>query len=392
MTTRVTDPTASIAGDQPERIRITATTGETARSAGPATSASRRGQEAGGPTDRPRGDERPAGESVSSAHGRVQRINGRLFDADGDDRDVTVTPELLDGLDERQTLWVDLQAPDDATVDAVATLWDLGRDTVRKVRAAPGSPHVASFDSYLHLFVTTVEVDEDEERTAQLALIVGPNVVITMHQEPLAFIDAFQDHLRGDTAIGLIDGPAFVAVLLDWLLSGYFRAVERLEQEADGLDLRALHPRSEKDLLADLVRLRRRISALRRALTPHREVFAALTRPQLTGLGDPDDEVLFRALADRLERAIDAVDTARELVLGSFDVHMTRTAQRTNDVMKLLTMVTVILLPSSVIAGVMGMNFRVDFFDQAAFFWVVIAAMVLIAVGTLLLARRRRWI
>ncbi|MEX2182962.1 MAG: magnesium transporter CorA family protein [Chloroflexota bacterium] len=324
--------------------------------------------------------------------GTAPRVPGRLFDADGDDRDVTVTLELVEKIDERQTLWVDLTDPDDATVDAVAALWGLSPVTVQKVRAGAESPHVTAFDSYLHLFVTTVEVDDDAERTARLAIIVGPNVVITVHAESLAFLDAYQDHLRGDTAIGLIDGPAFVAVLLDWLLSGYFHAVERLEEEADQLDHRALDPRSEQDLLADLVRLRRRISGLRRALTPHREVFAALARPQLTGLGDPDDEPQFRALADRLERAIAAVETARELVLGSFDVHMSRTAQRTNDVMKLLTLVTVILLPSSVIAGIMGMNFRVEFFDQSTWFWVVIGAMVLIAGATLVLARLRRWI
>lgn len=319
-------------------------------------------------------------------------LRGRLFDGDGDDRDVEVTSSLLAELDGRQTLWVDLSDPDEATIDALAGLWDLAPETRRALEAGPSGPLLATFDSYLHLAVTTVETDDDGERTARLVCIVDEHAVVTVHREPLAFLDRFQEHLRGDTQIGLIDGPAFVALLLDWLLTGYFRAVEGLEQEADRLDHRALHPRSEGDLLADLVRLRRRISSLRRVLTPHREVFAALTRPQLTGLGDPEDEAVFRALADRLERAIDAVETARELVLGSFDVHMTRTSQRTNDIMKLLTLVTVILLPSSVIAGVMGMNFRVAFFDEAAFFWLVLVAMVAIAAATLLTARVRRWI
>ena len=143
---------------------------------------------------------------------------------------------------------------------------------------------------------------------------------------------------------------------------------------------------------ASVPNARRRISSIRRRLAPHREVFAALTRPDLAGLGDAEDTVHFRSLADRLERAIDAVDSARELVLGSFDVHMTRTAQRTNDVMKILTLVTVILLPGSVIAGVMGMNFKVGFFEDPSVFWLVLGGMGVIALATLLVARVKRWI
>jgi Mg2+ and Co2+ transporter CorA len=71
---------------------------------------------------------------------------------------------------------------------------------------------------------------------------------------------------------------------------------------------------------------------------------------------------------------------------------MTRTAQRTNDVMRLLTLASVVLLPAVVIAGVMGMNFKVPIFDNPAFFWVVIGVMLALAATTILVARWRRWL
>jgi Mg2+ and Co2+ transporter CorA len=71
---------------------------------------------------------------------------------------------------------------------------------------------------------------------------------------------------------------------------------------------------------------------------------------------------------------------------------MTRTGQRTNDVMRVLTIISVILLPASVLAGVMGMNFRLDLFDDNRIFWMVIATMVAVAVLVLFVARSRRWI
>ena len=80
------------------------------------------------------------------------------------------------------------------------------------------------------------------------------------------------------------------------------------------------------------------------------------------------------------------------MLIGTFDVHMTRTAQRTNDVMRVLTIASVILLPAVVIAGVMGMNFKAPIFDNPNLFYVVVGLMVALAVGTLLFARSRHWL
>jgi Mg2+ and Co2+ transporter CorA len=80
------------------------------------------------------------------------------------------------------------------------------------------------------------------------------------------------------------------------------------------------------------------------------------------------------------------------MLIGTFDVHMTRTAQRTNDIMRVLTWASVILLPAAVLAGIMGMNFKLDFFANPTFFWIVIGFMVLLATSTLLVARWRGWL
>ena len=82
----------------------------------------------------------------------------------------------------------------------------------------------------------------------------------------------------------------------------------------------------------------------------------------------------------------------KESTLGTFNLLVARISQRTTDVMKVLTLVTVILLPATLLAGVMGMNFQVGLFDRAWIFWLVIAAMIGIAVLVLAIARDRHWI
>ena len=125
----------------------------------------------------------------------------------------------------------------------------------------------------------------------------------------------------------------------------------------------ALRTSDADTFLREVVVLRRRIAILRRGLAPHRWAFAPLARPdfELEGLGKP-----WPGIMDRLETALDAVENARELLIGAFDVYMATSAQRTNDVMKTLTILSAILLPAVVLAGVMGMNFEIGFFDTRA--------------------------
>jgi magnesium transporter len=83
---------------------------------------------------------------------------------------------------------------------------------------------------------------------------------------------------------------------------------------------------------------------------------------------------------------------ARESIVGSFDVLIARTGHRTNDIMKVLTLTSVILLPGVLIAGVMGMNFKAGLFESTWLFYVVVAVILAIAAVTFSVAKMRDWI
>ena len=115
-----------------------------------------------------------------------------------------------------------------------------------------------------------------------------------------------------------------------------------------------------------------------------------------TALGAPCDcelgvggALLFAA---RLDEAVQAARDSRESVVGSFDVLIASTGQRTNDIMKVLTLVSVLILPGTLLAGIMGMNFKLGLFGEEMYFWIVLAAIVVIALATLGIARIRHWI
>jgi len=173
------------------------------------------------------------------------------------------------------------------------------------------------------------------------------------------------------------------------VIDGYYRLAEGIELDIDRLDEAALRG-GRDDVLAEIVRIRRRVGMIRRVLTPHRHALAALARPEMdaeTDVGRP-----WPGLVDRLEGAIDAIEGTRDALLGTYDIHMGRVAQRANDVMKALTILSALLLPAVVLAGIMGMNFKVPFFDDSTNFYVVLAAMAVFAILLLGVARWRRWL
>ena len=169
---------------------------------------------------------------------------------------------------------------------------------------------------------------------------------------------------------------------------------ETIETELEELDAKVLSgtPNEVSGDLARLVELRRSIGTLRRALAPHREVVVALSHAELDALSTEDSAKRFTALERRVTQALSAARETKESTFGSFELLAARIGQRTNEIVKVFTLVTVILLPATVLAGIMGMNFKVGLFNLAWMFWAVIAAMVGIAVLVLTLARSRRWI
>jgi len=220
-------------------------------------------------------------------------------------------------------------------------------------------------------------------------IVAGRDWVVTIHDGPLPGLKRFDAATEGETRLGALDASSFLAAVTDEILDDYLELVESIEIEIDRLDQRALRGRTDTDVLDRIVRVRRRIGFIRRTLAPHRVAFAALARPDLAlhgELGQP-----WPGLTERLERALEAVENLRDLLLGTFDIYMGRAAQDSNDTMKILALTSAVLLPAVVLAGIMGMNFKPAFFDDPNNFWIVVGAMVAFAVSLLVVAKWQRW-
>jgi Mg2+ and Co2+ transporter CorA len=317
-------------------------------------------------------------------------IRALLYEADGDDSELELAPGSPIDIHDRQLLWIDIEGRSEADLSTAADAVGLDHQALRRLRRNDGRARILRLPDRVILTLGAVDGDDVDAHRRELDIVVGANHVVTVHDEPLASIHAFADEIADERELGRLDAASFTAGLIDAVFAAYFRQIEAIEREIDALDEIAIRVHKEERFLTHVLTIRRRIARLRRALAPNREALLPLARPDFELRADLGP--VWPGLIERLERAIDSVENARELLVGSFDLYLGRTSQRTNDVMKALTLVSAVALPGVILAGVMGMNFKLGFFDTASNFYVVVGAMVLSSLAIVAVARWRSWI
>lgn len=317
-------------------------------------------------------------------------IRAVLYDATGEDRELELATGKPPKLGDKQLLWIDLDGRSAADLHVVASTIGLEPEALDRLASKDGRAKLLRLPDRVVLTLGAVNPDDEDVRRREVDILVGPNHVLTVHDEPIAALEEFRDEIHHERDLGMLDAVGFTAGLLDAILAAYFRQIESIEEAIDHLDEVAVRSRREDAFLTSVLALRRRIARLRRALAPNREALLPLERPDFELRSDLGS--LWPGIIQRLERAIDGVENARELLVGSFDLYLGRASQRTNDTMKALTLISAVALPGVVLAGVMGMNFKLPFFDESGNFFVVVTVMVAFAALILVVARWRRWI
>ena len=300
----------------------------------------------------------------------------------------------LEQLADDQLLWLALREPTEKDVAALQEALELHDQEAHRLLEQPSRACVADVGVRLDMTLYPAGDHRNQRVLVPVQCVLGPNWVVTAHHEQLDVLEEFRERAEGGGQVGGLDAPTFAAALFEWVIASYFRAFEAVETQLEDFDARVMAstPKNVSSALARLVELRHLVGKLQRGLSPHREVVGALIHPELDLLSTDVSAERFAALESRVAHALDTARDTRESIFGSFDLLVAQSGQRTNEIVKVLTLATVVLLPAALLAGIMGMNFKVGFFDLAWMFWAVIAAMFGIAALVLSVARSRRWI
>ena len=320
-------------------------------------------------------------------------VIARLFRENAEPRRVELDEASSLATADANFVWVDLDGynPDDLT--AVAQHLDLPDEAVELALEGWRRPRLGVFGDRFFATVTVPHVDLVAHRVVagELDVFVGRNYLVSAHKRPLPFADRVLARAVQNPSLLMLDSAFLLSILIDELLAYYEELTEQLEDEAEAMEVRALTESSDA-VLEDLLQLKRVIFALYRLASQHRATLEAFLRPDFPLVGGDAIEPYFRDLDERMGRLLDALTATKESVNGAFDIYVSQVSHRTNDIMKVLTIASVTLLPTSVILGFWGTSFEEPRINTTVGFIAMVALIVLTTAGSLLLFARRGWL
>ena len=322
-------------------------------------------------------------------------VKVHLFDSKGSDKSLDLSEVALEKVKENQLLWIKVLRREREEIEKALSALGLKQIPLKSILNDSERPRIDIFKDYYRFFIVSVKTNSKGQiEKVPIDFLVGKNYVITIHEGEVGYFKEFSELEKGETHIGELDAESFVATLLDLHIVSYFCALEDIEKKVDELDAKVFETEMETDeFLVEMVALRKTVTKLRRWIMPHRDVFYTLSRPDFQQVAESDSAETFRMLSQHFESAVEAIESSRDTVLGLFDLYATKSAQTMNIFIQRLTFITVIIGSLSVIAGILGMNYEVDFIFKSPFgFWVTLGGMILIAGGLTLMAKRKRWI
>jgi magnesium transporter len=263
--------------------------------------------------------------------------------------------EISKLVDDPNLLWVDVLKPSEDDLKCLQQEFSLHPLAMEDVREHHQRPKLEKYPTHAFIVVYSSQLQEVD-------IFVGPSWVITVREsegdaQPWSIENARQRFDR--THPEECDVGYLVYVLLDELVDGYFDETDHAEERIEELEdlIFSDKPQNETEVQQTLFDVRRRLLKFRRAIVPLREVVASLLRKEVDWIDD-HDVVLLQDVYDHVLRAIDLLDSGRELMGNAVDAHLALIANQQNSVMKKMTSWGAILLGSTLIAGIYGMNFR----------------------------------
>jgi magnesium transporter len=302
-----------------------------------------------------------------------------------------VEPEWLDP-SSGTTVWVDLAAPAGDELQILADVFHLHPLSVEDARSSIQFPKAEPYQGYLYLVLHGIDVRKGQQAfaTRDVDFFIGPNWLVTVHDGESTSIAHLRDVCDRHDRM-LAEGPvALVHRIVDAMVDHYRPVMDALEQRIDHLEEEAFA--GQRELARRMLKLRHELAEMRRVLMPQRDVLGRLARREFAAISD-EMTYRFRDVYDHVVRLADEAILFQDRVTGILEVNLASISNRLNQVMKVLTVMSTIFLPLTVLSGMWGMNVKLPQFPggEPAQFWWVTGIMAAVAAAMLAVFRRNRW-
>ncbi|MEW5993500.1 MAG: magnesium/cobalt transporter CorA [Candidatus Zixiibacteriota bacterium] len=294
---------------------------------------------------------------------------------------------------EQSVLWVDLCKPTDEESFILTHDFKFHPLAIEDALSEKPRTKIDDYDRYLFLVFQAVDYIGREQglKISEIDLFLSRNSVVTVHYDEHRIFDYLYHRAERDERLLSRGGDFLLHALIDAVVDNYNATLDILEYEVDQVEENVLSGPDE-DTLKSIFTLRRDIVHLKRIVLPQLEVMNRFSREQFK-LISGRAAVYFSDVYDHLVRIDELVDFHRQILNSSLEVYYSSVSTKTNAIIKVLTIFTVLFIPPTFLVGLWGMNFRtMPELDWKYGYLFALALMLMIVVGLLSFFRKKKWL
>lgn len=301
--------------------------------------------------------------------------------------------EVIEGLDVR---WVNIEQPRHSHRAWLEERYDFHALDYEDVFSRNQRPKIDEYDDYLFIVLYFPRFDKHVGRlnAAELDLFVGPDFLVTLPNQPLQPVEYLFERCRSNDELReqwFSKGTGYLLYkIVDACVDASFPMLAKMGNKLERIEDEIFEGRS-KEVVRDISNVKQEIINFRKIVRPQRAVFTDLERTKQRYLAD-DLDVYFDDINDASERVWQMLETYKETVEALEATNESVLSHQLNDVLRVLTVLSVVFLPLTLIASIFGMNVSFPGFDEAVPFWIIIAAMVGLGAGMIAFFKRRHWL
>jgi magnesium transporter len=281
--------------------------------------------------------------------------------------------------------WFDVADPHSVELDALARRFGLHELQIEDCRDRNQGAKTENHDRYSFTILKHIH-HQDKLSFDDVDLFLGPDFLISVRTADSAFMEHARRRVEQEQ-IDRLDRVFYM--ILDRVVDEYQPVLDKLADDISEIEEVVLE-RPEPPTLARIFALRRKLVDFRRTASSMREVINALMRRE-NGLLGGDLDLYFRDVYDHIARTVDMIETYRDLLSGALDIYLSAVSNRTNEVMKVLTIWGTVTLPLVIITGFFGMNLHLPWTDNPHGIWYALGLMTVSTAGVLIYFKARRW-
>ncbi len=326
------------------------------------------------------------------------RVSMTVVDYDSSEieiRDIKALEECIPYRNKPTMTWINISGLHDISViEKAGELFHVHPLVLEDILNVHQRQKIEDYEDYL--FIVTKLIDADSKNNGaiieQMSILVFNNLVITfLERRSSVFEPIFKRLSDKKSRIRRHGVDYFTYVLLDRVIDDYFIILDKYSEQIENLELElGEHPSDAT--LEEIYSLKRSVIHLRKSAMPAREIAKSLLEEDYSYITDKIEPYL-RDVHDHILQVVDIIDNFRDVLSGLVEAYNSAIAKRTNDVMKVLTIVATIFIPLTFLAGIYGMNFKYmpELEWRWGYFW-LLGIMLLAVIGMLLYFKKKDWI